>query len=65
MCYLVRIADTLILNAGIDPFVSSEIRLSVLKEGLGIKASAYNEISKEIIQAGFLDSYEEHQRIYP
>jgi putative nucleotidyltransferase with HDIG domain len=55
LCYLIRIADKLVLDAGIGRFVSCETGLSVLMECLGIKPSAYDEVSKEIAKAGFMD----------
>ncbi len=55
LCYLVRIADKLVLDAGIGGFISGERDLPDLLTCLGIEEAVYQDISRKIVQAGTID----------
>ena len=55
LCYLVRIADKLVLDAGIGGFISGEQDLPDLLTCLGIEEAVYQDISRKIVQAGTID----------
>ena len=55
LCYLVRIADKLALDAGIGAFVSGEQNLPGLLACLGIEEAVYQDISQKIVKAGAID----------
>jgi hypothetical protein len=55
LCYLVRIADKLVLDAGIGAFISGEQDLPDLLACLGIEEAVYEDISQKIVKAGSTD----------
>ena len=55
LCYLVRIADKLVLDAGIGGFLSGEQDLPDLLACLGIEEAVYQDISQKIVKAGTTD----------
>ena len=55
LCYLVRIADKLVLDAGIGAFISGEQDLPDLLACLGIEEAVYQDISQKIVEAGTSD----------
>jgi putative nucleotidyltransferase with HDIG domain len=52
LCYLVRIADKMVLDAGIGMSISAERQLADLLSVVGIKETDYQNIKEKIEQAG-------------
>jgi putative nucleotidyltransferase with HDIG domain len=55
LCYLIRIADKLVLDAGIGMFISAEQDLPDRLVCLGIEEAVYQDISQKIVKAGTID----------